>query len=657
MDYQSFLSQKQVTVGSTGFHVDTVNPKLFEFQEQIVKLALRKGKFCIFAGCGMGKTGMQLEWANQVVQYTGGKVLLLAPLAVATQTVREAEKFGIDSTVGYARSQKDASTDIVIANYEMMSKFNASQFVGVVLDESSILKSFNGKTRNEILDTFAQTPYRLACSATPAPNDYMELGNHAEFVGAMSREEMLAMFFTHDGGTTSQWRLKGHAEEKFWEWMASWSVMIRSPKDLGFDSTGFDLPPLHVNEVVTKTHLQPTDGQLFFVEATTLTEQRKVRKASIDERVQRTAELVNNSDEQWLVWCDLNEESEKLTKAIADAIEVKGSDSNEHKESAVQLFLNYQEQKCFQVQTQKTDQPHSVKKNEKKSTTKNGTPKTEIELERTEPKQKKNETKEGVNFTLKKNTEELKRLLMLMNGKRKTQKKDLHSDSKSLGLHCKNTMHCLSGKTESVQFAAEQNVLTLFQSADLKQENESCISITVMKQVLSEDCCVLRATWGWENSKITQTHLSKPQDICKTQKKGRVLISKPSIFGFGLNFQNCHNMVFVGLSHSFEMYYQAVRRCWRFGQANPVNVHIVYDHLEGAVIRNIERKEKESEHMADQMVRHMISAMLQEMQLTRTQTGYNPSVEMIIPDWLVSETLSNRGTIPTSLSSDDRQVA
>jgi len=227
LNYADFLEQKRVIDPATGLSViPTLNPQLFDFQHDIVAWALRRGRAAIFADCGLGKTPMQLEWARHIP----GKALVLAPLAVAQQTMREGEKFGIKAK--YQRDDKDLG-QITITNYEMLEHFNPDDFAGIVLDESSILKSYDGKTRTQIIDSFAKTPFRLACTATPAPNDYMELGNHAEFLGVMSRVEMLSMFFVHDGGETQKWRLKGHAETEFWKWLASWAVMIRKPSGLG----------------------------------------------------------------------------------------------------------------------------------------------------------------------------------------------------------------------------------------------------------------------------------------------------------------------------------------------------------------------------------------------------------------------------------------
>lgn len=449
LNYEKFIKSKELSVENTGFDVSKseLNPALFDYQKDIVKWALRKGKSAIFADCGLGKSLMQLEWAHQVVKHTGGKVLILAPLAVSSQTCREGKKFGIDATVVENQLQ---TKSISITNYEKLDHFVANEFVGIVLDESSILKSFTGKIRNDIISRFSNTPYKLACTATPSPNDYMELGNHSEFLGVMTRSEMLSMFFVHDGGETSKWRLKGHAEQVFWEWLASWCVFIGNPSDLGYNESGFDLPELNVHQIVV-------DGSKPVTYDMTLTERRQARRDSIVERCNAAANLVNNSDDTWIVWCDLNDESEQLKSSIYDAIEVKGSDTVEHK------------------------------------------------------------TKSMLDFA---------------NGK----------------LHC--------------------------------------------------------------------------------------LIVKPKIGGLGLNWQNCHKMIFVGLSDSYESYYQAVRRCWRFGQNYPVDVYIIISSKEGCVAENIAEKQRKDEWMKSNMISLTRDITKNELKSTcRISTPYNPTIHMELPNW------------------------
>ena len=422
MNYEQFIARKSITHTARGITegVDIKSP-LFPYQHRIVHWALAKGRAAIFADCGMGKTLMQLEWARNVP----GRVMILTPLAVAEQTAAEARRFGIDAEVSRDGQWK---SQITICNYQSLHKFDCSEVVGVVLDESSILKSVAGKTRTQIIETFANTPFRLACTATPAPNDHMELGNHAEFLGAMSQAEMLATFFTHDGGDTSVWRIKGHARDDFWRWCATWAVMARKPSDLGFDDAGFELPPLAVKHHIVASDFT-VEGQLFAF-ADGLNDQRAARKGSIDDRVVEVAALANGTEDQWLVWCDLNAEGDALTKAIDGAVQVSGADSDDDK---AQRMLDF-----------------------------------------------------------------------------------------------------AAGKI-------------------------------------------------------------------------RVLVTKPKIAGFGMNWQGCHNMAFVGLTHSYEAFYQSVRRCWRFGQEHAVNVHIALSEPEVGILQNIERKQREADSMAAEMVKHMCS--------------------------------------------------
>ena len=260
MEYAEFLKSKEIKTESSGFEPTRTNPKLFEWQNDIVRWALMKGRAAIFADCGLGKTAMQLQWAHEVSEHEKKPVLIIAPLAVATQTKREGLKFDVGVTV--CRKQEDVKDGVNITNYEMVEHFDADAFCGVVLDESSILKDSTSSTRKLLTDKFKDTPYKLCCTATPSPNDFMELGTHSHFLGIMTQPEMLSTFFCHDGGNTSKWRLKGHAEKKFFEWVASWACCLTNPSDLGYDGSSFILPPLNVNEVIVKTNdLIDGDGQ------------------------------------------------------------------------------------------------------------------------------------------------------------------------------------------------------------------------------------------------------------------------------------------------------------------------------------------------------------------------------------------------------------
>ena len=289
MDYQQFLQSKLAKVTPSGFDCQELPDFLFDYQQFIVRLALKKGKFAIFANTGLGKTAMQLAWALEVYRYTNRPVLIIAPLAVAKQTANdESYKFGI--VVQYCESQDDVINGINITNYEKLSKFDCDTFIGVVLDESSILKSCTGAIRNQLIDSFIDTPYKLACSATPSPNDHMELGNHSEFLGIMTRTEMLAQYFVHDSSDTSKWRLKGHANNPFWKWLSEWSIMIQKPSDLGFSDEAYKLPPLAETDLFIETGIK-RDGELFALSASGLSEQRQVKKMTLEHRCKAIADL------------------------------------------------------------------------------------------------------------------------------------------------------------------------------------------------------------------------------------------------------------------------------------------------------------------------------------------------------------------------------
>jgi hypothetical protein len=335
--YLTFLDQKVRMAPAVGFDpVDSLMPAAIKpFQRDIVTWACRRGRAAVFAGTGLGKTIQELTWAQQVTEHTGGRVLLFTPLAVAEQTVAEAAKFGIDG-VAYAKDEASISTPIVVTNYDRRQHFDPADFAGVVLDESGIIKDHDSRTRNDLTEACRDVPYLLCGSATPAPNDWTELGQHAEFLNVMSAKEMLAMFFVHDGAVRAnaeeEWRLKRHAAADFWRWVASWSVMIRHPRDLGYDEPGYDLPPLDMRQVTVKASMAPAGGMLFPMQASTMQERLAARRDSIAERVAEAARLVAEApDEPWLIWCNLNAEADALVKAIPGAVNVQGSDAPEIK--------------------------------------------------------------------------------------------------------------------------------------------------------------------------------------------------------------------------------------------------------------------------------------------------------------------------------------
>lgn len=423
-NYDQFIDDKTKAAKPVGFEPKEIIAPLFDWQKHVVKWALRQGRAALFEDCGLGKTAQQLEWARQVSIQTDAPVLILTPLAVAHQTASEAEKFGIKASV--AESQQDViGPGIWITNYEKLEHFDTHKFSGVVLDESSILKNFTGKTRIMLTEAFCKTPYRLCCTATPSPNDYTEFGQHAAFLGICSPMQMLATFFINDTFNTGDWRLKKHAEGEFWKWLASWAACISKPSDIGFSDDGYILPALNMIPEIVEVDERATNGEDLFKHVTlSATTMHKEMRETSEHRARRVAELVNESDEAWIVWCNTNDEADKLIEMIPSAIEIRGSESPAKKELKIEGF---------------------------------------------------------------------------------------------------------------------------------------------------------------------------------TKGHARVIISKPSICGMGLNWQHCHNVAFVGLSYSFEDFYQALRRSYRFGQTKQVNAYIIQAKTEGAITQTINRKIEQHKNMQEKM--------------------------------------------------------
>jgi len=424
IEYDKFIAAKERKHIACGFEPMEIKAPLFEWQKHVVQWAVRQGRAALFEDCGLGKTLQQLEWARQVHEYTNLPILVLTPLSVASQTIEEAAKFGIMAT--HAKDAPDISNGINVTNYEKLEHFQDVEFGGVVLDESSILKNFTGKTRIALTERFAETPYRLCCTATPSPNDYTEFGQHADFLGICSPSQMLATFFINDTFNTGDWRLKGHAESQFWAWLGSWAACIGKPSDIGFSDDGYNLPSLNMETItVDVNEAADADSEELFKHVTlsATTMHRELRETA-QERVNAVADLVNESNEAWVVWCNTNLESELLSKAIPDAVQVTGSNTPKFKEQSASDF---------------------------------------------------------------------------------------------------------------------------------------------------------------------------------SHGKIRVLVSKAGIFGMGMNWQHCRNVAFVGLSYSFEQFYQALRRSYRFGQTKEVNAYIVQARTEGAILSSIKRKIKQHAKMQEQM--------------------------------------------------------
>jgi hypothetical protein len=341
MSYETFLQRKKRQVSTVGFSPKCLNKHLFDFQEFLVRVALKKAKFALFADCGQGKTIMYLSWAKAVVEETKKPVLILNPLAVVGQTIEEGRRFGVDvlEWLDEFNSFQNVPEGIYITNYETLSSITVlDDFAGIVLDESSILKNFDGANKKLIIESFTDTPFKLACTATPSPNDDMEICNHAEFLGVGTRAEILAMYFTHDGGETAKWRLKGHAEDRFWEFVSQWAIMVSNPSDIGFDGSKYVLPEINYIKREIKTPIR-SESSLFNDIAISATNFNQELRLTRDLRLAEVASIVNSQpDENFIVWIHHNEEGEILKRLIPGAIEVKGSDSREYKKDKLLGF-------------------------------------------------------------------------------------------------------------------------------------------------------------------------------------------------------------------------------------------------------------------------------------------------------------------------------
>lgn len=430
--YEDFLQTKIIKSIESGMDVpiESISNILFDWQRDIVRWALKKGRAALFEDCGLGKTIQQLEWARHI----GGRILIFAPLSVNIQTVKEGLKLGLE--IKNVRSKEEIQDGINITNYEMAKNFLGVDLRAIILDESGILKSIDGKIRNLLLEGFQPVPYKLCCTATPCPNDISELANHAEFLGIMTRREMLASFFVHD---EDGWRLRGHATKPFYRWLASWSMALKSPSDIGYDASNFVLPELRIHDCVVNTEWRK-EGELFPGRLKGITDRASIRKQSVDDRVKKAAEIANNANGQVIVWCGLNEEADKISKLIDSAENLQGNDSRERKIDIIQRFI----------------------------------------------------------------------------------------------------------------------------SGDI-----------------------------------------------------RVLVTKPKVAGFGMNFQNSHTAIFLGMNDSYESYYQCIRRQYRFGQNHPVDVHIVVTDHEVEIVDNVRKKEQEADKLTNEIITAAREYEMEELKNTK----------------------------------------
>ena len=344
--YDQFIASKIKNPMPLGFEPTMdLNAKLFEWQKLIVTWAIRQGRAALFEDCGLGKTAQQIEWARQVSLHTWKPVLILCPLVVADQTCREAEKFGF-APIKHVRQPEEINLNtagVCITNYEKLDLFREiiPQLGGIVLDESSILKSFTGKTRHDLTDSFKQTPYRLCCTATPAPNDFTELGQHAEFLGICSSTEMLATWFINDTANTGTWRLKKHASDDFWKWVASWAACVSKPSDLGFDDSDFKLPPLELIPVwVEVDEADTSGGELFRIASMSAAHVNQEMRLTKVDRCKAATDIAKATEDASIIWCNLNDEADELLLSLDDCVEVRGCDRPEHKETKLRKFTN-----------------------------------------------------------------------------------------------------------------------------------------------------------------------------------------------------------------------------------------------------------------------------------------------------------------------------
>jgi hypothetical protein len=460
MNYRQFLKSKHKDLTATGFfvHPESLNPRLQMWQNDLVRWLCKLGRGDGLEATGLGKTFQQLEIGDQIRKRTDKKVLIVCPLAVAQQTQREAEKFQIETDVTVCREASDVRPGINVVNYDRIHKFDPSEFIAVELDEVSILKSFTGTTKRALCSMFARTPYRFGFSATPAPNDYLELGNQCEFLGVMRSNEMISRWFSNNTMQAGGYALKPHGAKDFWRWVSSWAACVSMPSDLGYPDGDYVLPPLQkfIHEISCE-NCKPPQGYLLHCEEVSATNLHKIKRTTAAARAGKVSQIIGDDDDAWIVWCDTDYEAEELKRVLPNAVEVRGSHSTEKKEEALLAF---------------------------------------------------------------------------------------------------------------------------------------------------------------------------------SEGKIRQLITKPEIAGHGLNWQHCHKMAFVGLNFSFERPYQAVRRCWRFGQTQPVQVHIVTTDAEGGMLATVSRKEEAFESMRRELQAAVKEGQMESIYGNRKLTEYEPAKKMRVPNWL-----------------------
>lgn len=664
--YRRFLSTKSPADAPSGLAVVpnlfAIVPEIKKFQAAMTVWALRRGRAAIFAGTGLGKTLMQLLWAHVVAMVTGRMIIILCPLAVAEQTIAEAKRFGI-SGVAYAADQDSIppGTRIVVTNYERFEKFIIALFIGIVLDESGIIKNEDGKTRKILTEACRVVPWRLCCSATPAPNDYSELGQHSEFLGVMDAKEMLAMFFVHDGsiraGDATQgndgWRMKRHAAQDFWRWLASWSVMVRHPRDLGFDEPGYDLPALNLHQVTVAAEYKPTAGELFPMLANTLSQRIGVRRDTADARCDCAVNIIDCDDDTTkLSPCyQMKQKSDVKPRPASDTQRTPSASKLTKNPHSKVVELPLERLICEPTTPQTNTNGRPGPGNSKINTTPPEPQNTKLTGNTENESKRRPETPIEPTPTLD----------------------EPENFDRILALPSLNMAKCSNAKVADALSVPEKPATT---------PGEAYTSIIATKRGLFGDFSAPTAILPLGNSGTIETSLPEPSNIsvssgarwiiwCQLNKEQDriakllgercfsidgslpngekvsrmrrwiagerpVLVSKTKIFGYGMNLQMCSRMVFVGASDSFEQVYQGIRRCWRFGQLRPVDVYFIASELEGNVVSNLKRKEAAFELMLDSMSHHMRDLMVENVVGGRNATAFNnATIKMELPAWLM----------------------
>ena len=618
MNYEDFLEGKRHRPANYGIEPHYLPDGMFDYQQHVTEYAIRKGRCAVFLDTGMGKTLIELTVAKNYREHTGKPTLILTPLAVAFQFIKEAAKFGI-TDIQYSKDGKHEA-GIVVCNYERLDKFNSNDFGCVILDESSILKNFDGAIKAEVTQFMRKVGYRYLFTATPSPNDFVELGTSSEALGYMGHTDMLGRFFTNNEGGTlapqnigTKWILKGHAVDGFFAWVSSWSVSARKPSDIGFDDSRHVLPALQVvRHSVKNDENLVVDGQiqLFNQIARRLTEVRVENKQTVQKRCDKAAELASQHDLS-VVWCNFNNEGDLLERIIPNAVQISGGMSIDDKEAAIQWFLG---EKCLcgsklmpkLAACGKRNMPTEDAPNMQPTQANGSVEDHRDELLKKTPDTWPNTTsgiqsgsvlmKTGSSARTKPDGSSIEATQSTgsnvsevhPNGQRTTQKKGSVSGSKNTALTSTHTPECLPNKVEGVPFV------------DASKVGEDYTLTIATTKGMSEDYCAANVTLGSDNSQTALNDLSPLPCTCGHVSGVRRLVSKPKILGFGLNFQHCAHTVYFP-TFSYEQYYQSIRRFWRFGQQRPVTVDLVFSDGQQRVLDSLVAKTEKANELFDKL--------------------------------------------------------